>query len=183
MRPQTYQVRLDEEATAQLLLLVRRGKAPARVIRRANVLLLASEGESDLVIAATLHMHVATAGRIRKRFCDAGLDAALYDRSRAGAQPKLDARAEAHLIALACSDPPDGRGIWTMQLLADRLVELQVVDSVSDETVRRQLKKNQLKPWQRQHWCTAKVGADFVSRMEDGWTSMNRAGIAGGSNS
>lgn len=159
MRPQTYRVKPDKETTARLLLLVRQGTAPARVIRRAHTLLLASEGVSDPVIASVLHEHLATVGRVRKRFCDSGFDAALHDRPRSGAKVKLDARAEAHLIALACSDPPKGRAVWTMQLLADRLIELQVIDSISDETVRRRLGKNQLKPWQKQHWCTARSGA------------------------
>jgi transposase len=141
MRPQTYRVTLDEETTARLLLLVRQGSAPARVIRRANTLLLASEGKPDPVISQALHEHVATVARTRKRFCDAGLEAALYDQPRPGAAPKLDAAGEAHLIALACSAPPEGRAVWSMQLLADRLVELQVVDAISDEAVRRTLGK------------------------------------------
>lgn len=141
MRPQTYRVVLDEESTARLLLLVRQGSAPARVIRRAHSLLLAHEGKPDPEIASALHEHYATVARTRKRFCEEGLEAALYDKPRPGKAPKLDAAGEAHLIALACSPPPDGRAVWTMQLLADRLVELQVVDAISDEAVRRRMGK------------------------------------------
>ena len=141
MRPQTYRDELDEETTARLLLLVGQGSAPARVIRRAHTLLLASEGKPDRVIAAALHEHDTTVARTRRRFHDAGLDAALYDKPRPGAAPKLDAAGEAHLIALACSAPPEGRAVWSMQLLADRLVELGVVDAISDEAVRRRLGK------------------------------------------
>lgn len=111
MRPQTYRVELDEETTARLLLLVRQGSAPARVIRRAHTLLLASEGKPDRLIAAALHEHDATVARTRGRFHDGGLDAALYDKPRPGAAPKLDAAGEAHLIALACSAPPEGRAV------------------------------------------------------------------------
>ena len=79
--------------------------------------------------------------RIRKRFVEDGLEAALSEQPRPGGQRKLDGQQEAFLIALACSTPPEGRACWTMQLLADRLVELQVVEAISDETVRRTLKK------------------------------------------
>jgi hypothetical protein len=79
--------------------------------------------------------------KLRKRFSEQGLEAALRERPRPGAVPKLRGKPEAFLIALTCSDPPQGREHWTMQLLADRLVELEWVDSISDETVRRVLKK------------------------------------------
>lgn len=141
MRPQSYRVVLDEETRARLLLLIGQGNAPARVIRRAHSLLLSSEGKRDPEIAAALHEHYGTVARTRKRFCEEGLEAALHDKPRPGAMPKLDAAGEAHLIALACSTPPEGRAVWTMQLLADRLVELEVVDSISDEAVRRRLGK------------------------------------------
>ena len=91
----------------------------------------------------------ATLYNWRKRLAEEGLEAALHDRPRPGARPKLDAKGEATLIALACSDPPEGRECWTMQLLADRLVELGVVEAISDETVRRTLKKTRLSPGRR----------------------------------
>ena len=141
MRPQTYRVELSEEQRVELLLLVRRGRAPARVVRRAHMLLRASEGAHDEEIAAALHVHASTVGRTRKRFSEEGLQAALCDAPRPGGTPKLDGRSEAFLIALACSDPPEGKKHWSMQMLADRMVELAVVDSLSDETVRRTLKK------------------------------------------
>ncbi len=94
-------------------------------------------------IAEALEVSAATVERVRRRFVEQGLDAALdrKRRERPARQPKLDGRAEARLIALACSAPPEGRAVWTMQLLADKLVELEVVDSISDETVRVALKK------------------------------------------
>ena len=141
MRPQTYRVELSEEERVRLRMLTTQGQAPARVIRRAHMLLLASEGAPDHETAAALHAHEGTVQRLRKRYSSEGLDAALYDRSRPGAQPKLDARGEAFLIALACSDPPEGRETWTMQLLADRLVAAGLVEEISDETVRRVLGK------------------------------------------
>lgn len=86
-------------------------------------------------------MGTATVERIRKRFVELGVAGALTERPRPGAKAKLDGKAEATLVAWACSTPPDDRKHWTMQLLADKLVELKLVDSISDETIRRTLKK------------------------------------------
>jgi len=111
------------------------------MLTRARILLLSAEGKTDTFVADALKVNPQTVRNIRKRFAEEGLEVALRERPRPGARPKLDAKGEAFLIALACSDPPEGREHWTMQLLADRLVELGVVDSISDETVRRVLKK------------------------------------------
>jgi hypothetical protein len=145
MRPKQYRVALTEAERAELLLLVRRGRAPARTVLRAHVLLRAHEDAHDGDTARALHTSPDTVARTRRRFVEAPaaarLTRALYDRPRPGASPKLGPKQEAVLIALACSDAPEGRTYWTMQLLADRLVELHVIDAVSDETVRRTLKK------------------------------------------
>lgn len=134
-------VKLSDEQRKQLLDLTRKGKTSARMLRRANILLLTDEGMKDETIATTLNCSVSTIERTRKRFIQAGLEAALKEKPRPGGEVRLDARGEAHLIALACSTPPEGHAKWTMQLLADRLVELGVVETISDETVRRNLKK------------------------------------------
>jgi len=141
MRTKQFRVELSEEQRARLLLLTRQGRAPARTVLRAHILLGASEDAFDDDTAAALHTSVNTVQRVRRRFAEAGLDRALYDRPRPGGTPKLDAAGEARLIALACSDPPEGRIVWTLQLLADKLVELHVIDSISDESVRRTLGK------------------------------------------
>ena len=99
------------------------------------------KGKTDRLIADLLQGTPETVRNIRKRFATEGLEAALQERPRPGAQPKLDGKQEALLVALACSAPPEGREHWTMHLLADRLVELEAVESISDETVRRVLKK------------------------------------------
>jgi transposase len=140
-RKQQYVVHLAPESREYLLSLLNKGTAKARVIRRANIVRLAADGCSDQTIGDTLHVAVQTVRNIRKRFATGGLDAALYDAPRPGGARKLTAKQEAYLIALACSEPPAGRECWTMQLLADRIVEWRVVDCVSDETVRRALKK------------------------------------------
>jgi transposase len=136
-----YIVNLAGDERAQLLALTKRGKVSARRLSRAHILLQADTGLSDDAIAQALHLGTATVGRIRKRFVEDGLEAALSERPRPGGQRKLDGKQEAFLIALACSTPPEGRACWTMQLLADRLVALRVVEAISDETVRRTLKK------------------------------------------
>ncbi len=136
-----YLVDLTDDERATLTALTRKGKVAARRLKRAQILLAAADGTSDEAIAATVRCSVATVERTRKRFVTGGLEWALTEAPRPGAQRKLDGKQEAYLVALACSDPPAGREHWTMQLLADRLVELKVTDAISDETVRRLLKK------------------------------------------
>jgi transposase len=136
-----YLVTLTAEERVHLLELTKKGKVAARKLTRAHILRQADAGVSDKAIAAALHIGIATVERIRKRFVEEGLDAALSERPRPGGRRKLEGKHEAFLIALACSTPPDERSRWTMQLLADKLVELQQVGSISDETVRRTLKK------------------------------------------
>jgi putative transposase len=136
-----YIVTLTDAERAQLLAFTKQGTVSARKLSRAHTLLQAAAGATDETIAAALHRRIATVERTRKRFVEEGLEAALRERPRLGGQRKLDGKQEAFLIALACSTPPEGRKCWTMQLLADRLVALQIVDAISDETVRRALKK------------------------------------------
>ena len=140
-RPKKYKVTLTAEERAFLESMVRKGTASARVLRRARTLLLAAEGYPHKEIARVLQVSQPTVVKTCRRFVEEGVEGALYERPRPGKQPKLDAKGEATLIALACSDPPEGREHWTMQLLADKLVELGVVERISDETVRRVLKK------------------------------------------
>ena len=136
-----YIVTLMDDERAQLLALTKRGKVAARRLTRAHILLQADNGLSDATIAQALHIGPATVERLRKRFVEEGLEAALTERPRPGGHRKLDGTQEAFLIALACSTPPEGRTCWTMQLLANQLIALRVVDAISDETVRRTLKK------------------------------------------
>jgi transposase len=143
-----YKVTLDAEERQLLHDLIAAGKAAARKLAHARILLKADAADGgpswpDRRIADALDVSTDTVERVRQRFVELGLDAALdrKPRERPPREIKLDGRAEARLIALACSAPPDGRAVWTMQLLADKLVELEVVDSISDETVRLALKK------------------------------------------
>lgn len=140
-RPKKYPVQLDEEQRSYLHDLLRKGEARARMLTRARILLLSAEGKTDDFIADVLKVSPQTIRNIRRQFAEEGLETALTERPRWGGRPKLDGKQEAFLIALACSDPPAGREHWTMQLLADKLIELGVVDAISDETVRRVLRK------------------------------------------
>jgi transposase len=148
-----YKVTLESDERQQLHDLIAAGKAAARKLTHARILLKADAADGgpawpDHRIADALEVSTTTVERVRQRFVEQGLDAALDRklRERPARQIKLDGRAEAQLIALACSVPPDGRAIWTMQLLADKLVELEVVESISDETVRTTLKKTRSSP-------------------------------------
>lgn len=144
MRTKKYRVELTDEERSGLEGMLRRGKSAARRLTRARVLLSAAEDQLDAETATAVRCSVTTVERVRQRFVEGGLEHALADRPRPGAARLLDGRAEAHLVALACSTPPDGRAKWSMQLLADRLVQAKVVDTISDETVRRTLKRGTL---------------------------------------
>jgi transposase len=137
---------LTDGERAALEAFTRKGVASARELRRARILLLAAEGRRDAEVAAAVGCCAATVELVRRRCCAEGVGAALHDRTRPGAAPRLDSAAEATLIALACTAAPEGRATWTMQLLADRLVVLGVVERISDETVRRTLKKTRSSP-------------------------------------
>jgi transposase len=136
-----YVVNLSVAEREALTLLVRGGTRGARTLTRARVLLKADEGFSDPEVAAALDVGVATVHRIRQRCVEEGLEAALRDRPRPGAAPKFDTKQHAHVVALACSTPPEGRTRWTLRLLADRVVELGLAGRCSYETIRRALKK------------------------------------------
>lgn len=141
MGKKLYIVDLSDEEREQALELTRKGKGSTRKVTRARILLKADEGWTDEQIVAALDTSVRTVERTRKRFVEGGLEKALKDDPRPGARRKLDGRGEAHLIALTCSEPPDDHDHWTLRLLAGRLVELGVVDSISHEAVRQTLKK------------------------------------------
>lgn len=141
MPKKIYHVNLTADEKADLQTLIGKGKTAARKITRARILLLADVGKKDDAIMASLQTGRSTVERTRKKFIEGGVAWAINEKPRPGGQHKLDAKAEATLIALACSDAPEGRSSWTMQLLADQLVDMGMVDSISDETVRRYLKK------------------------------------------
>ena len=141
-----YVVDLSEDEEQQLRKIISRGKVSARRAARARMLLKANEGLGDEQVAAALEMGSATVGRIRQRFVEEGLEAALKDKARPGQPRKLSGKQEAHLIAVACSDPPKGRARWTLRVLAGKVVELGFAESICHETVRQILKKTTSNP-------------------------------------
>jgi hypothetical protein len=140
-------VRLTADDRRDLERMVRSGKHPARTLVHARILLKAdaakgSPGWDDAAIADAIDCGTRTVARVRTKYTQGGLGLALHRKKPTGRQyRKLDGQQEARLVALACSAPPTGKARWTLKMLADRLVELEVVEAVSDETVRRTLKK------------------------------------------
>ncbi len=147
MRQTKYTVILTEPERAQLRTLIAHGTAPARRLTHARILLKANQGEggpgwTDVAIAGAMEVHPATVGRVRRAYVEAGRDAALDRKAPARVYTRtLDGADEARLIALACGAPPVGRERWTLRLLADELVRLEVVETISYETVRRTFKQ------------------------------------------
>jgi transposase len=162
-----YRVTLTAEERTQLATLIQGGKAAVRRIKRAQILLAADAGRTDEAIAAGVSVGTATVYRTKRRFVEEGLEQALSEEPRPGAERKLSTTEEAMLVATACTKAPTGRARWTLSLLADEMVRLTNHASISSETVRRRLAENELKPWQKKMWCIPKVDAEFVARMED----------------
>jgi transposase len=144
MRNQDYPVKLSASERDELESIVRTGQQKARVRQRAQIVLWSDAGKHDVEIAELLHLTPLTIARARERWVT---EHRLTDAPKRGRDKRLDGKQEALLVALACSDAPDVRESWTMQLLADKLVELKVIETpISDETVRRTLKKMNLNP-------------------------------------
>jgi transposase len=169
-----YLVTLTESERAALGQRVAAGCGPARELTHARILLKADSGPhgpawTDDAIAAALDVSVSTIARVRKRFARHGLATAVRRQPpRREYRRKLDGEQEAHLVALACGAPPEGYGRWSLRLLADRMVELAYVGTLSYQTARRVLERNELKPWLRKQWgIPPKHNAEFVWRMED----------------
>ena len=141
MPAKLYKVELTDQEQTELERLTRMGKVSARKMKRAQILLKAALAWRDEEIMAALDCSRSTVERTRRRFVEGGLHKALNEDARPGQRRKLDGRGEAHLVALACSERPDSQARWSMRLLADKLVELGVVDSISHETVRQTMKK------------------------------------------
>lgn len=136
-----YIMQLSEQEREELTRLVSRGQASARMIRRAQMLLRSDEGQSDEAIAAMLGVTRMAIHNVRKQYVEEGVERTLQRKPGYRPTAVLDGEAEAHLIALACSEPPSGYTRWTLRLLAGRMVELRYVPAVSHETIRHTLKK------------------------------------------
>ena len=136
-----YKVELTQSERFALIETSGRGKPLARTVKRVLALLKADEGLLDREAAEAVSVSAATVARVRRRFVEEGLEAAINDRPRSGRERKLSGRQEAHLVAIACSSPPEGHVNWTLHLLADKVVAMEFAGSISLETVRQILKK------------------------------------------
>ena len=141
MPAKLYIVKLQPDERQCLLDLISKGEISARKMKRAQMLLKADEGWKDKEIVAALNTSRPTVERIRKRFVEGGLEKGLNDDPRPGRRCKLDGRQEARLLALACSHAPGGHARWSLRMLAEKMVELGVVEGISHEAVRQRLKK------------------------------------------
>jgi hypothetical protein len=163
-----YVVTLKVEEREQLLALISSGSAKVRTITHARILLKADESWHDHDIGKALNVSVPTIERVRRQFVFEGFEASLKRRrSKRVYSRKLDGEQEARMVALACSSPPEGYARWSLRLLADRVVQMKIIDSISHETVRQVLGDNELKPWRREEWCIPRANAEFVFHMED----------------
>lgn len=170
-----YIINLKADERAELEAIIRKGSHRSQKVINALVLLNCDKSKfnesykTGAEIAGVLRISMRRVDRIKKRFVEDGLDAALGNRQgrRATYLRKADGDFEAHLVALSCGPPPEGHAQWSLRLLADQVVELGYIESVSHETIRRVLKKNDLKPWRRIGWVIPpQNNADFVAAME-----------------
>lgn len=162
-----YRVELTDKEREQLIQITSTGKQSSRMIKRANILLLADrQKHSHSQISDLLQCGTATVFRVKRAFVEDGIDEALNEDKRPGRSKVLSASDEAKLVSIACTEPPEGNSRWTLSLLSDSLIALTDLESISLETIRNRLKNNKLKLWQRKMWCIGKMTADYVAHME-----------------
>jgi transposase len=142
-------VRLKDEARQQLQHWVQSGTRSVHVVRRALILLKSDEGLTDDEIAEHVGCTDRTVRNVRKRCCTEGVERAVYDAPRSGAPPTFSARQRQQVVALACTEPPEGRTRWTLELLCEQSVQRGYVDSVSKSEVALWLKEHDMKPWRK----------------------------------
>ena len=162
-----YKVKLAESERSRLNEVSHRGKPSVRTVKRALALLKADEGLRDGEIAGALLINAATVARVRKRFVEEGLEAAINDKPRPGRERKLGGRQEAHLLAIACSNAPEGHTSWTLHQLRGQGGGAGVCREHLPGDGAPDTQKNELKPWKKKEWCIPKVSGEFVARMED----------------
>ena len=167
-----YRVELKSAEREELENLIKGGKISARKTKRAQILLAVdanniSNHTSEKEIAQILSTSTSTIYRTKKKFVELGLKKSLSEKWWPRGFRKSTAKQDAVLVAMACTNPPEGRSNWTLKLLADKWVELTNLGDISHETVRQRLKENELKPWQHKMWCIPKYNSEYLARMED----------------
>lgn len=146
-RKQKHIVKLSDEQKSLLEGITKKGSHNARVIKRAKILLKSAEGFKDKDIAILADTNKKTVERVRVRFVEEGIDRALYDNPRSGYPAKITPDVEAHLVAVACSNPPEGRTKWTLELLQERMVKDKKIESISKVSLWKHLDSRGIKPW------------------------------------
>jgi transposase len=144
-------VHLSQGDREELRALLRRGIQPVRTVLRAVALLQLDAGQAASAVAANLQLTVKAVREIGRRYEDGGLDRALYDRQRPGAAPVLEASQKQRIIAMVCTDPPEGRARWTVRLIAEEAVKRKLLPRVGRETIRILLQSHDLKPWREKN--------------------------------
>jgi transposase len=161
-----YRVELSQAERAELTAMSE--QRSARKLKRAQILLASDAGCSDEEVARTVAVGGSTVYRTKRRFVEGNLERALSEEPRLGAERKLSGKEEALLVATACANPPKGRARWTLELLADAMIDqAHRHESLSGETVRRRLAESGLKPWRKEMWCIPRLDGEYVARMED----------------
>ncbi len=141
MSQKSHCVKLRKHARQYLEKIVESGEDKARKITRCRILLLADKGKTDQEISDALNVCLATIFNIRRRYCKGGLERAINEEARSGQPPKFKGKSMAKITALACSKPPEGRAKWSLRLLADRVIELDIVETISHVSIHNILKK------------------------------------------
>lgn len=152
-----YIVRLTDGARRKLRELVESGTRPVRVVRRALILLKSDAGLTDLQIVEHVGCAERTVRNVRKRFCAEGLEGTLHDAARPGRPPGFTPRQKQQVVALACTEPPEGRGRWTLELLCEHAAKRRFVRSISKSEVALWLKEHDLKPWRKKNLVRSEV--------------------------
>lgn len=151
MKHSKYIVQLADHERGALETIIKKGRHLSRVFKRAQILLKSADGFADYAIAAQVGMSARTVERTRQRHAQHGLDRALYDAPRSGQPPILDAVAEAKLVAITCSEPPEGRMRWTLELLKERLLTEKIVPHISLQAISEHLRERGIKPWREKN--------------------------------
>ena len=150
-----------------LRMFFKKGNLPVRVIKRIQVLLNADQGMNASDCANLLRITENTVRNIGKRYQQSNLDTALYDKPRPGQPNLLNPKQEQTLIAMVCSNPPEGRARWTIQLIQEEVIRKKIIPFIGLETVRLILQNHELKPWQKKMWCIPNLNEEYIQRMED----------------
>ena len=159
-------MKLKKKDWYKILGVIKKGK-DARVICRANALNMRSKGWTLAEVADCLEITSRTVINIENKYEEGGLDNALYDDPRPGQPLTLDDRIKSHIVAIVCSDPPEGFDRWTLELIQEQVIENKIVDSISHESIRIILQEHDLKPWLQKSWCVPELDEEFIERMED----------------